>query len=249
MDILACLTSNAGRLLTNAEIIRHAWPDTFVDETNLRVHISAIRRALGDTKREPVYITNVPGRGYTFIAEVSTKTSAPAEVRAAGPAQVVPTERRANTKLFGRSPVIERLSEQLSEARLLTIVGPGGIGKSTVARAVLGRSSAEVVWVDLAELSSGELISTEVASKLDIPSRSDDIDGEIAEALQGRDIVIVLDSCEHVVDEAALFVESILDRTSSPRFLATSREPLRSNGEWVSPSKSARSARDRDHAG
>jgi len=233
MDILACLTSNAGRLLTNAEIIRHAWPDTFVDETNLRVHISAIRRALGDTKRESVYITNVPGRGYTFIAEVIRKTSAPAEVRAAGPAQVVPMERRANAKLFGRSKAVQALSEQLANARLLTIVGPGGIGKSSVARAVLGRSSAEVVWVDLAELSSGELISTEVASKLDIPSRSGDIDDEIAEALEGRDIVIVLDSCEHVVDEAALFVESVLDRTSSPRFLATSREPLRSDGEWV----------------
>jgi predicted ATPase/DNA-binding winged helix-turn-helix (wHTH) protein len=232
IDILACLTSNAGRLLTNAEIIRHAWPDTFVDETNLRVHISAIRRALGDTKRESLYVTNVPGRGYTFIAEVTRKTNPTAE-RAPDAARVVPRERRANAKLFGRSDVVERLSEQLTDARLLTIVGPGGIGKSTVARAVLGRLSAEVVWVDLGELSSGELISTEVASKLDIPSRSDDIDGAIAGVLEGRDLVIVLDSCEHVVDEAALFVESIMSRTASPRFLATSREPLRSVGEWV----------------
>jgi predicted ATPase/DNA-binding winged helix-turn-helix (wHTH) protein len=233
MDILVCLTANAGRLLTNAEIIRHAWPDTFVDETNLRVHISAIRRALGDTKKESVYVTNVPGRGYTFIAAVSRKTQAAAEVRAPGAARVLPVDRRANTKLFGRSSVVEKLSEQLLDARLLTIVGPGGIGKSTVARAVLGRSSAEVVWVDLAELSSGELISTEVASKLDILSRSDDIDDAIAGSLEGRDIVIVLDSCEHVVDEAAVFVESILGRTESARFLTTSREPLRSAGEWV----------------
>lgn len=233
MDILACLTSNAGRLLTNAEIIRHAWPDTFVDETNLRVHISAIRRALGDTKRESVYVTNVPGRGYTFIAEVTRKTHSAAETRPANAARIVPVERRANPKLFGRASVVERLSELLLDARLLTIVGPGGIGKSAVARAVLGRSSAEVVWVDLAELSSGELISTEVASKLDIPPRNDDIDGVISGVLEGRDIVIVLDSCEHVVDEAAHFVESILGRTAFPRFLATSREPLRSVGEWV----------------
>lgn len=233
MDILTCLSSNAGRLLTNAEIIRHAWPDTFVDDTNLRVHISAIRRALGDTKREFVYVTNVPGRGYTFIAEVTRKTNSAPEARPANAIRVVPMERRANAKLFGRASVIERLSEQLPDTRLLTIVGPGGIGKSTVARAVLGRSSAEVIWVDLAELSSGELISTEVASKLEIPPRGDNVNGEIAEALEGRDIVIVLDSCEHVVDEAALFVEAILSKTSSPRFLATSREPLRSIGEWV----------------
>ncbi len=233
MDILACLSSNAGRLLTNAEIIRHAWPDTFVDETNLRVHISAIRRALGDTKRESVYVTNVPGRGYTFIAEVTRKTNSAPETRPANAVRVVPIERRANAKLFGRASVIERLSEQLPDTRLLTIVGPGGIGKSTVARAVLGRSSAEVVWVDLAELSSGELISTEVASKLEIPPRGDNINAAIGEVLEGRDIVIVLDSCEHVVDEAALFVEAILSKTSSARFLATSREPLRSVGEWV----------------
>jgi predicted ATPase/DNA-binding winged helix-turn-helix (wHTH) protein len=233
MDILACLVANAGRLLTNAEIIRHAWPDTFVDETNLRVHISAIRRALGDTRRESVYITNVPGRGYTFIAEVIRGMDDLADKRLPSAIPVIPPERRLNSKLFGRSKALEKLSEQLRDARLLTIVGPGGIGKSTVARAVLGRLAAEVVWVDLAELSSGELISTEVASKLDIPTRGDDIDGEIAEALDGRDIVIVLDSCEHVVDAAALFVESILARTASPRFLATSREPLRSDGEWV----------------
>ncbi|MCV3765129.1 ATP-binding protein [Rhizobium sp. TRM95796] len=233
VDILACLTSHAGKLLTNAEIIRHAWPDTFVDETNLRVHISAIRRALGDTKREPVYITNVPGRGYTFIAEVTRKSAAPSEARAPVPLRAVPSERRTNSKVFGRANVIEALSEQLPDARLITIVGPGGIGKSTVARALLQRTSAEVVWVDLAELSSGELISTEVASKLEILARSENIDADIAQTLEGRDIVIVLDSCEHVVDEAALFVEFLLDRTSTPRFLATSREPLRAAGEWV----------------
>jgi predicted ATPase/DNA-binding winged helix-turn-helix (wHTH) protein len=233
MDILACLVSNAGKLLTNAEIIRYAWPDTFVDETNLRVHISAIRRALGDTKRESVYISNVPGRGYTFIADVTTHKNVATEMRRPVAAQVAPFERHPSATIFGRSEVVGALCEQLAKSRLLTIVGPGGIGKSTVARAVLAQLDTEVVWVDLAELSSGELISTEVASKLDILARTDDIDGEIADALMGRDIVIALDSCEHVVDEAAVFVESILSRTSSPRFLTTSREPLRAEGEWV----------------
>ncbi|RCS21729.1 transcriptional regulator [Phyllobacterium salinisoli] len=233
IDILGYLTASAGKLLTNAEIIRHAWPNTFVDETNLRVHISAIRKALGDTKREPRYITNVPGRGYTFIAAVASLASPDLGIPLRSPAQLVAAERRINAGVFGRAQVVEALSERLLNVRLLTIVGPGGIGKSTVARALLGRSSNEVVWVDLAELSSGELISTEVASKLNILSRSDDIDREIADVLEKRDICIVLDSCEHVVDEAALFVESILGRTSSGRFLATTREPLRADGEWV----------------
>ncbi|WP_377298675.1 winged helix-turn-helix domain-containing protein [Rhizobium sp. SGZ-381] len=233
MDILACLALNAGKLLTNAEIIRYAWPDTFVDETNLRVHISAIRRALGDTKRESVYISNVPGRGYIFIADVTTKKNGAPEMRRPAAAHAAPFERHPGAKIFGRSEIVGTLYDQLNQSRLLTIVGPGGIGKSTVARAVLAQLDTEVVWVDLAELSSGELISTEVASKLDILSRTDDIDGEIAAALMSREIVIVLDSCEHVVEEAAIFVESILSRTSSPRFLTTSREPLRAEGEWV----------------
>ncbi|THV12692.1 ATP-binding protein [Rhizobium rhizophilum] len=234
LDILTCLVSNPGTLLTNAEIIRYAWPDTFVDETNLRVHISAIRRALGDAKRESVYITNVPGRGYTFVAQVVTHATSSLDDGAQRSAHSLNTDRRmADAKLFGRAQVIDSLTTKLSDARLLTIVGPGGIGKSTVARALLRRVAAEVVWVDLAELSSGEIISTEVATKLDILSKTDDIDGDIARELEGRDIVIVLDSCEHVVDEAALFVESLLYLTSTPRVLATSREPLRAQGEWV----------------
>lgn len=232
MDILVFLVANAGRLLTNAEIIKHAWPDTFVDETNLRVHISAIRRTLGDTKKESQFLTNTPGRGYTFIAEAVHRPATKPSQTAEKPA-TVQADGRSQSRIFGRGAVVETLSDQLTKSRLLTIVGPGGIGKSTVARSVIGRSGLEVVWVDLAQLTAGELLSTEVASRLDILSRSDDINLEIAAAINGRDVVIVLDSCEHLVDEVAVFVETILDSTDMPRFLATSREPLRAAGEWV----------------
>lgn len=233
IDILLFLVTNAGRLLTHAEIVKHAWPDTYVDDTNLRVHISALRKALGDTKTSSRYIANVPGRGYEFIAAV---TPVPSRILSAGvTATPVPvrTPQRGASTIYGREDAVATLSAQLARSRLLTIAGPGGIGKSTVARVLIEREAADVVWVDLAELSTGELISTEVASKLDILSRTDDIHAEVAAAIEGHDIIIVLDSCEHVVDEAAVFVEAILAVTTTPRFVATSREPLRAAGEWV----------------
>jgi predicted ATPase/DNA-binding winged helix-turn-helix (wHTH) protein len=235
VDILLFLVANAGRLLTNAEIVKHAWPDTYVDDTNLRVHISALRKALGDTKASSRYIANVPGRGYEFIAPVGQRTL-PAQSTATGVAIVsafASATQRGGSAIYGREAALRSLSDQLARSRLLTIAGPGGIGKSTVARVLIEQAAADVVWVDLAELSTGELISTEVASKLEILSRTDDIHAEVAAAIEGHDVIIVLDSCEHVVDEAAVFVEAILGVTTTPRFVATSREPLRASGEWV----------------
>lgn len=227
VEILLFLVSRAGQLLTNAEIVKHAWPDTYVDDTNLRVHISALRKALGDTKSESRYIANVPGRGYTFIGSVVRLSEPPGKSAARNP------QARRLSGIYGRERAVDTLLDQMAKARLLTIVGPGGIGKSTLARAVTDQAAAEIIWVDLAELATGELISTEVASKLEILSRTDDIHAEVASALDGRDIILVLDSCEHVVDEAAIFVEAILSATTSARFVATSREPLRAYGEWV----------------
>jgi DNA-binding winged helix-turn-helix (wHTH) protein len=185
------LSSKPGQLLTNAELIRHAWPDTFVDETNLRVHIYALRRALGDTKQEARFISNIPGRGYRFVAEVGRRknTKEQAGVEIASPAAAV---RRQGGRIVGRAEVLDQLARQLDSTRLLTIVRPGGIGKSTVARALLGRVSSEVIWVDLAELGTGHLIPTEIASKLNILTRTDDIHSEIGEALEGRELIIGL---------------------------------------------------------
>ena len=235
LEILILLVSNAGRLLTNAEIVKHAWPDTFVDDTNLRVHISALRKALGDTKAASRYIANVPGRGYEFISPVTLGATSAASSPAEPPKAPAPTRarHRGGAAIYGRERAIELLSRQLAKSRLLTIAGPGGIGKSTVARAVVERSQSDIIWVDLAEVTNGELIPTEVASKLEIPSRSDDINAEIAGAIEGRDLIIVLDSCEHVVESAAVFVEAVLDLTTSPCLMTTSREPLRAYGEWV----------------
>ncbi len=225
-DILIFLASHPGELKTNAEIVRHVWPNTFVEEANLRVHISALRKALDDTQKEPKFITNVPGRGYTFIADLAQPASQPAPVPAGLP--VAP-------RIFGREQSIALIASQLVRSRLLTIVGPGGIGKSTVARAVAAGEglAAEILWIDLSEIAQSGLVATSVASALGILSRTDDLLGDIARHLVERDILLVLDSCEQVVDGAAALAEAILRDAPANRILATSREPLRADGERV----------------
>ncbi|GAA3095483.1 winged helix-turn-helix domain-containing protein [Rhizobium viscosum] len=233
VDILLFLLNHPGELKTNAEIVKQVWPDTFVDEANLRVHVSALRKALGDIKREPQFIANVPGRGYTFIAPVNRRANG------AAPAPRPTLQRfrpeRLPARIFGREQTIAAVTGQLTKGRLVTIAGPGGIGKSTVARAVIARGSfeGEIVWIDLSEVATGNLVPTVVASALGILSRSDDIVTDIAAHLRSCNLLLVLDSCEHVVADIAKLAEDLLAEAPDLHILATSREPLRAEGERV----------------
>ncbi|SCW50880.1 Predicted ATPase [Rhizobium mongolense subsp. loessense] len=230
-DILIFLAQHPGVLKANAEIIKHVWPDTFVEEANLRVHISALRKALDDTQRESKIIANVPGRGYTFIAKQSLD-------KAEAPAMAVPflgsTRGPSSPRIFGREHSIVQIATQLRRSQLLTIVGPGGIGKSTVARAVMASEAMpEAVWIDLSEVTQAGLIPTTIASALGILARSEDIVGDIADHLASRELILVLDSCEQAVDGVAATVEAIIAICPTARILSTSREPLRADGERV----------------
>lgn len=231
LNILLFLVAHPGELKTNAEIVRQVWPDTFVDEANLRVHVSALRKALGDTQREPRFIANVPGRGYIFIAPVERR--GPTAGSATPPHKLRPE--RPAPRIFGREHAVAAISDQLRKGRLVTVAGPGGMGKSTVARAVVSGVAGdnEVLWIDLSELGNGNLIPTVVASTLGILARTDDLMREIASVLQSRNMLLVMDSCEHVVTSAAEFAENLLADTTNLRILTTSREPLRAEGERV----------------
>ncbi|AJC79777.1 response regulator protein [Rhizobium etli bv. phaseoli str. IE4803] len=230
-DILIFLASHPGELKTNAEIVKHVWPDTYVEEANLRVHISALRKALDDTQRESKFIANVPGRGYTFIASlILDRTEAPTSAISLSRSSNLPFAPR----IFGREQSIALIATQLRRSRLLTIVGPGGIGKSTVARAVIAAEDMPpAVWIDLSEVAQAGLIPTAIASALGILARTDDIIVHIAGHLARRDVLLVLDSCEQSVDGVAPTVEAIMGMAPSARILATSREPLRTEGERV----------------
>jgi DNA-binding winged helix-turn-helix (wHTH) protein len=137
-DILAALVERAGEVVSKEELIARAWPQTFVEESNLKIQISALRRALGDGQSGRRYILTVPGRGYNFVAPVilaQAWASQPAKVLSP-PAHNLPV---ALTRMIGRDETVSALLSRLSDQRLVTIVGPGGIGKTTVALAVAER--------------------------------------------------------------------------------------------------------------
>jgi predicted ATPase/class 3 adenylate cyclase/DNA-binding winged helix-turn-helix (wHTH) protein len=235
LDLLIALVERAGETITKDELISRAWPDTRVDEGGLRVHIAALRRALGDGRAGNRYIINNPGRGYTFVAPVKRKVRRSVDA-AAGGSIAVGNLPLPLTHMVGRDELVAALAAQLARRRFLSIIGPGGIGKTTVAVAVAaaGRASyADGVWfVGLASLSDPELVPSALSQVLGLsPSGANPAAG-VAAWLRDKQSLIVLDNCEHVIDAAAAVAEAVLRTAPQVRILVTSREPLRAEGEW-----------------
>jgi predicted ATPase/DNA-binding winged helix-turn-helix (wHTH) protein len=233
-DLLVALVNRAGDIISKEELIAAAWPGTFVEETSLRVHIAALRRALGGDGGGTEYIANIPGRGYSFVAtlggdpmHLADPPASPVGARASLP--------RLKGRVVGRAAEIAAIADKVAQRPLVTIVGPGGIGKTTVALSValaLSGHIGEAVFVDLTQVSEGRLVPGAVAASLGQSTRSDDPTGELVAALRGRHVLLVLDNCEHVVEAAAALAEA-LSEVPGVQVLATSREALRAAGEWV----------------
>src|SRR6266852_5353544 len=233
LDILAVLAENAGRVVPKEELIARVWPKVFVEESNLKIQVSALRRALGDGQGGNRYIVTVPGHGYEFIVPVGL-TAEPAAM----PVPAIPGTHNlplATTRMIGREEAVARLVSRLSRERLLTIVGPGGIGKTTIALAVAERMIADYehgVWlVDLAPLGDPRLVPSAVATVLGLEVRTENpLPGLIA-ALRDKRMLLLLDNCEHIIDAAASLAAAVLTGVPRVNILATSREPLAVAGE------------------
>jgi predicted ATPase/DNA-binding winged helix-turn-helix (wHTH) protein len=235
LDILVTLVEHAGKTVRKDELMARAWPDTVVDEASLRVHIATLRKTLGEGHAGTRFITNIPGRGYVFVASASRQRSDTVvePPRAAITGNTMPA---SLTRIIGRDNVIALLTEQIAKRRLMTIVGPGGIGKTTIAGAVAEAarpSFPDGLWyVGLASVPNGELVPTAVAAVLGISLPAIEPIAGLAAWLRDRRALIILDNCEHVVEAAAALAETIVRSTPNVRVLATSREPLRAVGEW-----------------
>jgi predicted ATPase/DNA-binding winged helix-turn-helix (wHTH) protein len=236
-DILITLVEQPGQLVSNKELMARVWPNIFVEEGNLRVHVAALRRALGDGQAGKRYITNTPGRGYSFVAPISLSED-PRE--AAALPKIV--ERRQDlpvplARVVGRSDLVPAIAAQLQRHRFVTIVGPGGIGKTTVAVAVAeslhGSFKDGVRFVDLAPLTDPLLVPSALATLLGVGVRSDKPLPNLIAFLKQKQLLVVLDSCEHVIEAAATLAEEIYGGTKGTHILATSREALRVEGERV----------------
>jgi Transcriptional regulatory protein, C terminal len=224
-----------GELVGKEELIARVWRGTFVEEGNLKFQVGGLRRALGDGRGGRRYIATSPGQGYRFVAPVTV-------AEASTPAAAAPTRQNHNlpqqlTRLIGRADPVSRIVARLQRHRLLSIVGPGGIGKTSVAIAVAEASVNTYehgVWlVDLAPVANPDLVATTLALVLGFDIRSDDPVPGLVAALGERQLLLVLDNCEHVIEAAATLAAAILRGAAGVHILATSREPLRVEGEHV----------------
>ena len=238
LDILITLVERAGEVVTRKELISRVWPDVVVEEANLRVHVAGLRKALGDGHHGASYIENVLGRGYCFVAPVTRWGSQ----RSLPRARPVVSDRLRKlparlTRMVGRDDTVRALSVQLMKRRFVSIVGPGGMGKTTVAvsiaHALINDFEGAVFFIDLGALTDPSLVPTAVASALGFMVQAQDPFLSLLAFLGERRVLLLLDSCEHVIDAAAALAEPVVSEAPQAHILVTSREALRVEGEHV----------------
>jgi predicted ATPase/DNA-binding winged helix-turn-helix (wHTH) protein len=236
LDILLALLERPGARVSKAEMLARAWPGLHVVEGNLKFQVAALRRALRDGQDGRRFIQASKGQGYCFVAPVIV---AEESVRAAPPAEGARHHNLPEqlTTLAGRDDVIAKLADQLVTRRLITIVGPGGIGKTSVALAVAERmigAYEDGVWVvDLARITEPDLVRGAVAGAVGLEVGPGLTIRDLVAALRSRRMLLVLDNCVHLIDAAAEVVAALMRGAPGVRILATSREPLRCEGEQL----------------
>ncbi|MGY4597304.1 DNA-binding winged helix-turn-helix (wHTH) protein [Bradyrhizobium sp. GM22.5] len=228
LDILVFLAERAGEVVDKRELIRRVWADVNVDEGSLRFHITTLRKALGDPGEGSRYVVNVPGRGYCFTAALLR--AAPSENRTSLPVASPRSLPSPLAKMIGRDDAVQRISAELALHRFVTIVGPGGIGKTSVALAVahgeLPAFDGQVCFVDFGALRETRLVAGTIAAALGLTVNSDDPVPGLLTFLRNRRMLMVFDSCEHILDDLAPLAERIVREAGELHILATSRESL-----------------------
>ena len=238
MDILAVLTERPGEVIAKSALLARVWPDVVVVEAAVRFHMVALRRALGDGEGGRRFITTVPGRGYCFVAELESSTGSAESLAALSRATPRPLPPRP-AKVVGREEVVKDLLLQLGLQRFVTVVGPGGIGKTTVALLAAHDWAASrggaTVFVDLGDLDpeNPESVAEALCAMMGIAPQEFSATESVLSHLRTSEALIVLDTCEGVIDAAARLAESLVASAPGVRVLATSREALRGEGEVV----------------
>jgi predicted ATPase/DNA-binding winged helix-turn-helix (wHTH) protein len=240
-EFMEVLVEAAGQLVTKDQLMGRIWPGAIVMENTLQVHAGAVRKALGPYR---TLLRTETGRGYRLIGNWTIRrgdeTKPPTGSR---PIHV--TDKRAGTNvpaavtpLIGRSAAEQALQSLVSAYRVVTLTGPGGIGKTALALEVARRALGEFInggWlVELAAISDPGLVPSAVAGALGLRLGSNILSSEaVARAIAGQNLLLVLDNCEHVIDAAATLAETLIRLCPHATVLATSREVLRIEGEYI----------------
>lgn len=235
-DILLILITHASEIVSKTTLLKQAWPNVIVDEGSLRFQVNALRKTLGEGGSSAEYVSTVQGQGYRFVAPVSRVASA-GEQQGKAPSPDITRLPFKRTKLIGRDPAIRLLAQLLIAKRFVTVVGPGGIGKTSVAISVAQSMNASgdlsVCFVDLGAVADRKLVASSVASALGVTVYSDDPAPAILAFLREKRLLLVLDCCEHVIDSAAELANYIFHHANETYILVTSREPLRVESEHI----------------
>lgn len=249
LDLLITLAAQPDRLLRKSELLDSVWPGLVVEEANLQVQISNLRKLLGGD-----VIATVPGRGYRFVAEVHpvVQTVVQTAAHAAPPAAPPPPAAATNTtapaaaprqRLFGRTADLAQLQQRLAPGGgCLTLVGTAGVGKTSLARAAASGWAGRSVWVDLASLAEGAQVAPALARALGAPLGEGAAAPQLLQALQaqlleaqqahGGPTLLVLDNAEHLV-QACAELATLLQPLPGLHLLVTSQLPLAVAGEQV----------------
>lgn len=234
MDTLIVLVEEANKVVGRRTLIERVWPEGGAEQVSLRVHISALRKALDRSDPGRRYIANIPGRGYCFVVPVTSRAS---KALAVSEPPSKPRMPARLARMLGRGDALAEMKTRLVEQRFVTILGPGGIGKTTVAVAVAHDMSAilngQVHFVDLSSLGDASLVAPALALSLGVVVQASNIVPSLIDRLRQRPTLIVLDGCEHLVDGAAALAEELICQVPTLHLLATSREALRVEGEHV----------------
>jgi non-specific serine/threonine protein kinase len=226
-DVLVALIERRERTVLKQELLDLVWPGLVVEENNLQVQVTALRKLLG-----PRAITTVPGLGYRFTPATEPEKPASPSVPPGG------TPPRPLTTFIGREAELEALARLLGSSRLLSLAGIGGAGKTRLAIElgfrVADRYADGVRFVDLALVNSPDRVATEVARVVGVveePNRA--IEETLVRHIASRQMLLTLDNCEHVLDVCATLVARLLTESAHLQLVVTSREALGVHGEQI----------------
>jgi predicted ATPase/DNA-binding winged helix-turn-helix (wHTH) protein len=234
LDILIYLAERPGEVIAKKQLIDQVWSDVNVEEGSLRVHVAAIRKALADGQFGNRYVANVQGRGYSFVGQVARLEDDAIDKRdrvqdeVGLPAQLL--------RMIGREAVLDDVKDRIRNDRFVTLLGPGGIGKTAVAVAA-GHAMAEefnggVHFVDLGSLTDLHDVPAAVGTSLGLALKAKGATAELLDVVRSKKLLIILDSCEHLIDAVASLAERLFQEATKVHVLATSRELLRVEGEY-----------------
>lgn len=237
LEMLIVLVERAGEVVSKDELLARVWPGLTVDEGNLRTQLARVRKGLRDGQDGARYVMTVSGRGYRFVAPLSTAET---------PRLVPPTASAIEsasglftrlTPLVGRADPVSFIAARLRTDRFVTVIGPGGMGKTSVALAVAAQVAGAyqdgICVVDCAPLSGTSSVARKLTSTLGLEIAPDDPTRGLIAFLSGKRMLIVLDCCERILGAAAVLAENLLKGAANVSILATSREPLGAESETV----------------